>query len=274
MRKFSTRYIVPLLALVLFAGTAAQAQTTVNSTTLAAAVSATTNTITLTSVSNVLSGDIVFVDREAMRITSTGTLVATNIQVARGQAGTAARNHGSLAVAYTGVPARFYQVEVTNGAACTSTTELFLPHVVLSSGNVYQCTNSKWNQIGADFGAIDIECRIGTLFTSSIDQLCFTASRPYTVVKITEWHVTPESGGTLTMIPKKTVSLTAVASGTALATAISGVSIAANTLTTLTVSTVAGALDLAAGDTVGIDFTDDVAGELAGVVFTFTLVPR
>jgi hypothetical protein len=33
-------------------------------------------------------------------------------------------------------------------------------------------------------------------------------------------------------------------------------------------------LILAAGDRLGIDFTDDVAGELAGTLVTFTLVPR
>jgi hypothetical protein len=33
-------------------------------------------------------------------------------------------------------------------------------------------------------------------------------------------------------------------------------------------------LQLAAGNRLGLDFTDDVAGELVGVIVTFTLWPR
>lgn len=254
---------------LLLAG-AASAQTSLNSTTISTAVTAATNTVVLASGTNVAAGDILFVDREAMLINSISSATA---QVRRGWAGTAARAHAAGATVYTGVPSRFYNTEVVG--TCTATAELYTPRVVLPTGNVYQCQNSIWQKIGADVGSITVTCR-ALLVADMVDQYCFTADRDYVVTKITYIHVTPESAGTLTVIPRKTSGTTAIASGTALATAINAVAAgtAANTLVTATLSTTASDLVLASSNRLALDFTDDTAGELANVEVTFTLTPR
>lgn len=268
MRTFKRVGLIWGLALLLSAG--AFAQTTVNSTTLASAAGATGNAIVLTSASTVAAGQVIFVDREAMLI---NTLSGTTAQVTRGYGGTAARAHAALAMAYTGTPDRFYRVEVVGGSTCTSASELYLPHISLPTGNVYQCQNSTWIQIGADVGTFTVACRM-LLIADMVDQSCFTADRDYVITKITYVSKVVESAGTLTVIPRRQESTEAAASGDALATAISGVSTVAETVTTYTLTTTSALLILDAGDRLGVDFTDDTAGELAGVTITFTLAPR
>lgn len=127
---------------VMLAGlTPAFAQTTLNSTSLTAAVTATQQVIPLTSVTNIAVRDLVFVDREGMRVNAVDT-VALNVTVTRGQQGTGARAHANASVAWTGPYQRFYLNDVIG--TCTATAEQFLPHIVLPSGNVYQCHSSEW----------------------------------------------------------------------------------------------------------------------------------
>lgn len=267
MRTFKTAVVALALALT---SVGAYAQTTISSTTLSAALDATATTLTVTSATNVAAGNILFIDREAVFVNS---LSGTTAQVRRGYAGTAARAHAALAILYTGVPDRFYQNEVTVGATCTATAELYLPRIVLPTGNVYQCQNSTWIQIGADVGTFTVACRM-LLIADMVDQSCFTADRDYVITKITYVSKVVESAGTLTVIPRRQESTEAAASGDALATAISGVSTVAETVTTFTLTTTSSLLILDAGDRLGVDFTDDTAGELAGVTITFTLAPR
>lgn len=266
MRTTLTRLLLLALLLVPLP---ALAQTSLNSTTLSAALDDRSNTVNLTSASSVSVGDVIFVDREAMRIASLSGTVA---QVTRGWGGTAARAHAASATAYTGAPERFYKTEVVG--TCTATSELYTPRIVLPTGNVYTCQNSVWQQIGSEVGALTVACYTGPLVTGSVDQSCFTADRDYVVTRITYVSQVVESGGTLTIIPRRQQGTEAVASGDALATAISGVSTVAQTVTAFTLTTTAADLILDSGDRLGLDFTDDVAGELLGVLVTFTLVPR
>lgn len=144
MKTFRSRLtlVALLAALVATLGLPLLAQTTVNSTTLSAAVtSLTTQRITLTSVTNVAVGDVLFTDREAMLVQAIDTtaLLAT---VTRGYAGTRAAEHANTSVVWSGPARRFYSSNVAG--VCTATAEAFLPHIVLPDGNIYQCANAEW----------------------------------------------------------------------------------------------------------------------------------
>lgn len=266
MKKTLTRL---LLAALLLVPLPALAQTSLTSTTLSLAINDSTRQVQVASATGVTAGVYLFMDREAMQVTSISGTVA---QVARGVAGTAARAHAASTIVYVGAPERFYKTEVVG--TCTATAELYTPRIVLPTGNVYTCQNSVWKMIGADVGSLTVACYTGPLATGSVDQSCFTADRDYVVTQITYVSQVVESGGTLTIIPRRQQGTEAVASGDALATAISGVSTVAQTVTPFTLTTTSADLILDAGDRLGLDFTDDVAGELLGVLVTFTLVPR
>lgn len=266
------RNLILTVALALLAAVPVYAQTTVDSTTLAAAVTATANQVSVTSATNVAVGNILFVDREAMRVSALSGTVAT---VTRGFNGTAARAHAALATLYTGPPVEFYASEVVVGSTCTATAEQYTPRIVLPTGNVYKCSNSTWEQIGAEVNAIYVTCR-ALLVADQIDQSCFTADRDFVVAGITEVHTTAESAGTLTLIVRRQEGTEASASGDALITALDmvGAGAVAQTVKTATLTATSSLLILDAGDRIGLDFTDDVAGELAGVVVTVKLIPR
>jgi hypothetical protein len=136
-----------LVAVVVGFAPSVSAQTTLNSTTLSAAVAGTLpgggsapQVIPLASVTNIAVKDILVVDREFMCVTALNT---GSVQVQRGCQGTAAAGHVSGAVVWTGAKARFYSNEVTG--SCTATNEAFLPHIVMPSGNEYDCKNGEWS---------------------------------------------------------------------------------------------------------------------------------
>lgn len=131
-----------LTVAMLLAGLAtAFAQVTLNTTTNTAAINATQTLFPLTSVSNITVKDGLFIDREFMRVNAIDT-VALTVTVTRGQQGTSARTHTTGAPVYTGPYGRFYLKEVVG--SCTASAEEFLPHIVLPSGNVYQCSSGEW----------------------------------------------------------------------------------------------------------------------------------
>jgi hypothetical protein len=261
-----------VVAPALWSPPAASAQTTVTQTTLSAAVNASIQTLNVASGTGFDVGDVVVIDREAMRVTSVS---GTTIGVRRGTDGTAPGAHGTLAEVYVGAPDNFYQTEVAPGATCTSTNERYLPRVVLPTGNVYNCVGSLWQRIGGDVGAVYVTCR-ALLVADQIDQSCFIADRDYIVANITEVHTTAESGGTLGLLVTRQQGTEAPASGDALVSSIDmvGAGAVAQTVKTATLTTTAADRILDAGDRIGLDFTGDTAGELAGVLVTITLVPR
>jgi hypothetical protein len=126
--------ILSLTVLAALLASPVLAQTALNSTTLSAAVTATTNTFTVASGSNISANDLAFVDREAVVITA---ISGTTLTVNRGQAGTAAASHANAALIYTGVPERYYGN--TPSGSCTRANELYLPHINLKTGDVSDC---------------------------------------------------------------------------------------------------------------------------------------
>lgn len=110
------------------------------------------------------------------------------------------------------------------------------------------------------------------LVADMVDQSCWISDGVYTITAMDVVWATAESAGTLTIIGRKQEGTEAPASGQALNTAVDVVS-TAETVTAATLTATGADLILADGDRIGLDFTDDTAGELAGVVVTFTLIP-
>lgn len=119
------------------------AQATINTTTLSAAVTATAISFRLASVSTVAVGQVIYVDREAMRVNTVNSTTAV-VTVTRGFSSTNAVAHASGAVAYTG-PANYFSATDVSGP-CTATNEVALPHINMPDGNVFQCSNSLWTE--------------------------------------------------------------------------------------------------------------------------------
>jgi hypothetical protein len=248
------------------------AQTSLTSTTLAAAVTASAAQINVASATGIEVGDRVAVlaqnrVAEFMRVRA---INGTFITVSRG-VDSRALAHLSGATLYHAPEAQFYRDDPVVGTSCTRANELYLPHINTSSKNITQCsTAAVWYRLDQQFV---VDCFAGPLATSSVDQSCWTANGNYVITGITYVSKVAESAGTLTVIPRRQQGTEAPASGDALATAISGVSTVAETVTAFTLTTTGADLLLDSGDRLGIDFTDDVAGELLGVVITFTLAP-
>lgn len=141
------RSFILALAAVVVGSVPAFAQTTLNSTTTTAAVTATQQIIPLTSVTSIsagsrnVAGDLLWIDAEAMQVNALDT-VALTATVTRGVRGTGARAHVSGVVVWTGPARRFYQNDVLG--SCTAANEEFLPHINTSNGNAYQCSSSEW----------------------------------------------------------------------------------------------------------------------------------
>ena len=127
---------------VLVATWPATAQTTLNSTTLSAAVTSNAQVFSLASGTNVSAGDLLVVDREAMLVDAIATAQVT---VRRGVEGTAAVAHLSGATVYTGVKSRFYS-STPRGGACTRASERFLPHIDVANGTIYDCIAGEWQR--------------------------------------------------------------------------------------------------------------------------------
>lgn len=120
-------------------------------------------------------------------------------------------------------------------------------------------------------GQVKVTCTVLEV-AGMVDQSCFIADKIYTVAQITVIFTVSEGSGTLTLIPRKQEGVEAAASGQALATAMDMTG-TAETLITATLTGTGADLILAVGDRLGLDFTDDTAGVLAGLVVTFTLNP-
>lgn len=269
------RFILPALVLVtLGLASPVVGQTTVNSTTLAAAVSVSASQVALTSATTVAVNDILYVDKEAMRVRSIAGVYAL---VSRGVEGTVATVHNTLATIWTGPRARFLEPRPRRGG-CTTTAEAFLPRIVPSAGEIWDCPTGAgvWVLLSGNDVARVVQCFVGVLVTSNVDQTCFIADRAYYITKIQEIHTTAEAGGTLTLQVTRQQGTEAPASGDTLITALDmvGAGAVAQTLKTATLTTTTSNLILYPGDRIGLDFITDVAGELAGVIVTVTLIPQ
>lgn len=118
---------------------ALSAQQTINTTTLAGAVTSTSQTFTLASGTNVVANYVAYVDREMVLVRSITGAVAT---VTRGYNGTLADRHASGALIYTGPPSYFYNSDA-NGP-CTLSSTVATPRINVTSGNIFTCSDSLW----------------------------------------------------------------------------------------------------------------------------------
>jgi hypothetical protein len=260
-----------IAALLALAGVVpALGQTSLTTTTLSAAVNASSNQVTIASATGVSAGSILFMDREAMRVTSiTGTVA----NVSRGYSGTMARAHAASTIVYAGAPVRFYADEVVPGSVCTAASELYLPHIVLPSGNVYQCTNSVWYSIGSTVGSIQASFVQGGTAADAIDTVFFLADRDYVVTAISAVWSTAETTGSMDIQVEKLTGTTACASGTDQLSAVIAATGTANTVNNGALTTTAADHLLAAGNRLCVDLTA-TPNEVVNMVVTATLVPR
>lgn len=159
------RFLCPmvLLAVVSLAGQAVPTITTLSaavttpSTTLSAS-----NFVTLTSATGVVApttanplgtsgASCLFIDKEAMRV-SFGGISGTTIRVSRGYASTASTPHLSGATVWI-LPCQLFGPEkqgVAVGGSCSIGTELVLPWINTQTGDIWQClggtatTTGRW----------------------------------------------------------------------------------------------------------------------------------
>lgn len=246
----------------------ASAQTALSETTLSAAVTSSQSFVVVASATGAAAGGGLYVDREYMTISDT-YVSGTRIPVLRrGQAVA----HAASVPVYLAPAAAF--ISQARDGACVAANEAYLPQVNIVTGAIYDCSSTveKWVDLR---DLVPVVCQTGPLATGSVDQSCFTANRPYLVYRINYVAKVAEAAGTVTLIPRRQQGTEAPASGDALATAINCVAgtTAAETVVTATLTATESLLILATGDRLGLDFTDDVPGELLGVVVTFYLYP-
>lgn len=102
-----------------------------------------------------------------------------------------------------------------------------------------------------------------------VDAYVFTCPVAMKFVGFSEVHITPESIGTVGIMPRRCQAVEAPASGDALlSTALDGLGTAATVQNGTLVTTAV--VNFAAGNRLAIDFTGDVPGELAGVTVSWS----
>jgi hypothetical protein len=267
------RTLMATVGLILALAVSAFAQTTLTSTTLAAALPAGATQLTVASATGIEVNDYIAIlgrnlATEVVQVRALNGVFLTVTRNAR-LGGTIA--HASGSTVYHAPQAQYFTGADPKGT-CTRASQTYLPHINLETGVLSQCsTAGVWYALHEQF---DVHCYTGPLATHSVDQSCWTVDGNYVITKITYVSKVVESAGTLTVIPRRQQGTEAPASGDALATAISGVSTVAETVTDFTLTATGSLLLLSEDERLGLDFTDDVAGELLGVLVTFTIAPR
>jgi hypothetical protein len=115
--------------------------TTLNSTTLSAALTKTAQSLTVASVSNIAVGDLLVIGRETMLVNA---IVGTRLDVQRGYFG-APQAYSSGKKVWTGTASRFYASAPSGDAVAAN--ELYLPHIVLPQGEFYDVVQGKWVKV-------------------------------------------------------------------------------------------------------------------------------
>lgn len=191
MKTFRTLMLSALLGLTCVASVLAQ--TAVNATTLSAAITNTQTTVTVASASTMAVGDVVFVDREAMKIVS---LSSTTLRVIRAQQGTAGMAHASAALVYSGTPDRFGTTQPSG--ACTRSAEQFLPRILPALGQVWDCPvgTGTWSLINAQGlrTAKSVWFNLDNGAGTTIDDVLVRATRPIRIVACRAVYVDATTG--------------------------------------------------------------------------------
>lgn len=126
------------VACVLCWGLSASAQTVATTTTLAADLTATATTMTVTSATGFTVGNQVYIDAEQMQITS---ISGTAIGIRRGLNGTAARAHDNAERIITGAADHFHTNPPDYGADCARGVgqAAYSPWIDVRGAIVYMC---------------------------------------------------------------------------------------------------------------------------------------
>lgn len=147
--------------LILLAAVASFAQTTLTSTTLAAAMVTTSGTpatvLSITSATGITGQTLggfttyLWIDQELMGVS---TVSGTRITVVRGQAGTQPRNHNNAAVVWLGSSAAFLRAGPNDPSGqCQRTLLAYVPRINPGTGNMFDClgvtTAGQWVQVNA-----------------------------------------------------------------------------------------------------------------------------
>jgi hypothetical protein len=133
--RFTSRLLIVTLALALFVGAPAYAQTALTQTYLSTATTASSTTVKVAAATSIVKGWYLYIDKEALLVQETPT--TTFVQVQRGAGGTAPAAHAASAGVIAQSPIAFYETDVSG--ACTTTTETYLPHINLRTGNIFDC---------------------------------------------------------------------------------------------------------------------------------------
>lgn len=133
--------VLALLAGLVWSGASLQAQTTVNNTTLSAAVSATTTRVTVASAATIVVNQYLFSDHELMLITAVDGTILT---VQRGMGGTMPAGHTNGSIVYTGAGERFYYRDPPYGDCAPRAEIAYLPWINVRSGHLWTCDGANW----------------------------------------------------------------------------------------------------------------------------------
>lgn len=114
------------------------AQTTINTTTLATAVTSVSATsVAVASASTIAVGQQLYIDKEVMVVTA---INGTQLTVTRGMAGTASAKHASGRVVYSG-PANYF-VQTSPSGACVLADQVYYPVINTTTGQFFNCSAS------------------------------------------------------------------------------------------------------------------------------------
>jgi len=176
---------------------------TMVSTTLTAAIDATTQQIPVASATgfNDLNAPnfiqtVLYVDREAMVLTQNiNQLVAT---VQRGALGTAAKSHASGATVYVGKPNQ-YGLSDPSGAF-NAPGDAYLPLVVIPTGRIWNNSGGTWTEVGGGSGTLtgpqgSATLNFGAIGDGNYEDLTFTVSGAVANDKVApSWPTTLDAG--------------------------------------------------------------------------------
>jgi hypothetical protein len=143
MRLFRCFLILSLITAGL--PSTAHAQVYATTTTISAAMTATQQTMVVSSATGFVAGRYVYIDAEAVQIGASYSS-GTTIPILRGQLGTASAAHASSERVVTGVNNHFQNSDPGYGAACTvgQGQAVYLPWINVLRGLIWMCTTSVW----------------------------------------------------------------------------------------------------------------------------------
>ncbi len=147
-------------------------------TTLNRAVSASNCKVQLVSGSGVVTGSVLFIDREAMLVSR--SITSTTFEVRRGVAGSASGTHAAAAAVYIGTPDQFY---LTDPIGVPVSAPQTTPWINTTTGVVWSVAGSSWvpSAVGGVGGSVSATASY-PLTTSGVQTLLAAVPNDRTVI--------------------------------------------------------------------------------------------